>query len=179
MVLTNQRALTHCGLATMFGFFFKNRRRKKLLAAPLPDASRRVIERNVPLYSLLSSPERTRLIGALKIIVGERPFVGCSGLAMNDEVKVTIAAQAALLLLGEEGYYFDRVPTIFVYPHFQTTRTHRDLSTAHLVEEGVAIEGQVLDQGEIRLSWDDVLYGGRDPADGENVVLHEVAHHLD
>jgi MtfA peptidase len=163
----------------MFGFLFKNRRRKQLLAKPLAEASRQIIERNVAVYALLTNAERTRLNGTLKIIAGERPFVGSGGMVITDEVKLTIAAQAALLLLGEEGYYFDRVPTIFVYPRFQTTRTHRDLSTAALVEEGVAIEGQVLDQGEIRLSWHDVLYGSRDPADGENVVLHEFAHHLD
>jgi Mlc titration factor MtfA (ptsG expression regulator) len=162
----------------MFGFF-KHRRRQKLLATPLPEEWRRAIEQNVAVYVLLSPAEQERLLDAVKVIVAERPFVGSSGLAITDEIKVTISAQAAILLLGEDDYYFDRVPTIFVYPHFQTTKTHRDLSTAALVEEGVAIEGQVLDQGEIRVSWPDVLYGSRDPADGENVVLHEFAHHLD
>src|SRR6476660_1368001 len=163
----------------MFGFLFKNRRRKQLLATPLPDSSRQIIEHNVAVYALLSGKERMRLTAALRIIAGERAFVGCAGMVITDEVKLTVAAQAALLLLGEEGYYFDRVPTIFVYPHFQTTKAFHSLHTAHLVEEGVAVEGQVLEQGEIRLAWDDVLYGGQDPADGENVVLHEFAHHLD
>ena len=49
--------------------------------------------------------------------MAERRFVGCKGLAMTDEIKVTIAAQAALLLLGEEGYYFDRVTSILIYPY--------------------------------------------------------------
>ena len=163
----------------MFGFLFKNRRRNKLLQQPLSDQWRRFIERNVAVFPLLTSAQRERLIAALKIIVAERPFVGSGGLTITDEVKVTIAAQAGLLLLGEEGYYFDRIPTIFVYPHYQTTKTHHDLSTAHLVEEDVAIDGQVMEQGEVRLAWNQVLAGGRDPADGENVVLHEFAHHLD
>src|SRR5262245_17698041 len=162
----------------MFGFI-KNRRRQKLIEQPLPEEWRQIIERNVAAFSRLAPEEQQRLIEATKIIAGERRFVGSSGLAMSDEIRVTIAAQAALLLLGEEGYYFDRVPTIFVYPLHQTIDMHRDLSTAALVEEDVAIEGQALEQGEIRLSWDDVLYGSRDPADGENVVLHEFAHHLD
>jgi MtfA peptidase len=159
--------------------FFKDRRRKRLLAAPLLDDWRHIIQRNVAVYTLLPAAEQERLLEAARIIASERPFVGCGGLAITDEVKLTIAAQASLLLLGEEGYYFDRIPTIFVYPNYQTTKTYRDLATAALVEEDVAIEGQVLDQGEIRLSWDEVLYGGSDPADGENVVLHEFAHHLD
>jgi len=162
----------------VFGFS-KRSRRKKLLEQPFPDSSRRVIETNVGVYSLLSAAERERLLAATRIIVAERSFVGSGGLAITEEVRLTIGAQAALLVLGEEGYYFDRVPTIFVHPHHQTTKSHRDLTTAVLVEEGVLIEGQALDQGEIRLVWNDVLYGGRDPADGENVVLHEFAHHLD
>ena len=162
----------------MFGFS-KRSRRKKLLEQPLPDAWRRIIEKNVAVFSLLSLAERERLMSATKIIVAERSFVGSGGLAITEEVKLTIAAQAALLLLGEEGYYFDRVPTIFVHPHHQRTKSHRDLTTAVLVEEDLLIEGQALAQGEIRLVWGDVLYGGRDAGDGENVVLHEFAHHLD
>jgi MtfA peptidase len=162
----------------MFGFS-KRSRRKRLLEQPFPEAWRRIIETNVAVFSLLSATERERLLAATKIIVSERSFVGSGGLAINDEVKLTIAAQAAVLLLGEEGYYFDRVPTIFVHPHVQTAKSHRDLATAVLVEEGVLVEGQALDQGEIRLVWRDALYGSRDPSDGENVVLHEFAHHLD
>ncbi len=162
----------------MFGFF-KGRRRKKLLASPLPVEWRRIIENDVAVFSRLSPAEQERLTKAVKVIVAERAFVGCQGMEINDEVKVTIAAQAGLLLLGEEGYYFDRVPTIFVYPNHQVTKTVHDMAGMRLVEEGVLIEGQVLEQGEIRLSWDDILYGGQDPIDGENVVLHEFAHHLD
>jgi len=161
--------------------FFKNRRRQKLLAQPLPDEWRQIIERNVAVYELLPEAQQQRLADAARIIVAERPFVGCQGLAITDEIKVTIAAQAALLLLGEDDYYFDRVLTIFVHPHEQSAKSVTGLDAYHarLVVEDVPIEGQHLEQGEIRLLWDDVLYGGRDPADGENVVLHEFAHHLD
>jgi Mlc titration factor MtfA (ptsG expression regulator) len=48
-----------------------------------------------------------------------------------------------------------------------------------LVEEGVLAEGQASHEGAIRLVWDEVLRGGQDAEDGENVVLHEFAHHLD
>jgi MtfA peptidase len=162
----------------MFGFF-KNRRRQKLLAQSFPAHLLQVIEQNVAAYELLTPPQQQQIQDATKIIIAERPFVGCDGQTINDEVKVTIAAQAAFLLLGEEGYYFDRVPTIFVYPQHQVAETRRDLMGAQLVEEDIAVEGQILEQGEIRLAWDEVLYGSRDPEDGENVVLHEFAHHLD
>jgi Mlc titration factor MtfA (ptsG expression regulator) len=157
---------------------FKNRRRRKLRQEPLPDPWRQDIERNVAVFSLLPPAEQSRVSEAVKIIAAERLFVGCRGLTITDEVKVTIGAQAALLL-GEEDYYFDRVPTIYVYPRDLATNSVRDLHDARLIEEDVPIDGQVLEQGEIRLSWDEVLYGARDATDGENVVLHEFAHHLD
>jgi Mlc titration factor MtfA (ptsG expression regulator) len=159
--------------------WFKSRRRAKLLAQPLSDESRDVLQANVAVCRLLSDVEQRRLEQAVKIIVGERLFVGLKGLAITAEIMVTVAGQAALLLLGEEGYYFDRVPTIYVQPTFHRTRAVHDLGGAVLVEEGVLAEGQALEQGEVRLAWDEVLFGGQDPTDGENVVLHEFAHHLD
>jgi Mlc titration factor MtfA (ptsG expression regulator) len=162
----------------MFGFF-QNRHRRKLLAQPLPQAWREMLDRNVAVYALLPPHQQRQLEQAIQVIVAERSFVGCGGLDITDEIKVTIAAQAALLVLGEPGYFFDRVQTIFVHRRPQHTRMVHDLAGARLVEEDVPIEGQLLEQGEIRLVWKDVLYGGRDPADGNNVVLHELAHHLD
>ena len=95
-------------------------------------------------------------------------------------MKVTIAAQAALLLLGEEGYYFDRVTSFLVYPYKMVLPPHgvRPSADDGDFDERVIL-GQAFQQGEIILSWPDVLSGGRVADDGENVVLHELAHHLD
>jgi Mlc titration factor MtfA (ptsG expression regulator) len=162
----------------MFGFF-KSYRRQKLLATPLPDEWQEIIKRNVAVHALLSPTEQQRLWEAVRIIDAERSIVGLQGFEITDEIAVTIAAQAALLILGEDGYYFDRVGTIYVQPGFHRTRTVHDLGGALLVREGVPVQGQAWDRGVIRLAWDSVVHGGRDPTDGENVVLHEFAHHLD
>jgi MtfA peptidase len=162
----------------MFGFF-RARRRQRLLVAPLPGEWRKIIERNVAVFSLLAPAQQERLLESVKIIVAERSFIGLKGLSISPEEAVTIAAQAAMLLLGEEGYYFDRVAAIYVQPSHHATRAVRDLGSAVLVEDDVIVEGQAYERDGIRLAWDEVLYGSRDPADGENVVLHEFAHHLD
>jgi Mlc titration factor MtfA (ptsG expression regulator) len=162
----------------MFGFL-KNRRRKQLLAEPLPDEWREIIDRNVAIYPLLSPAEQQRLLDAIKIITDERSFAGVGGFEITDEVAVTIAAQAGLLLLGGDDYFFDRVLTILVHATHAHIRLSHPLGGAELVEEGVAIAGQLLEQGEVRLAWDEVLDSGLDPADGYNIVLHEFAHHLD
>jgi Mlc titration factor MtfA (ptsG expression regulator) len=176
----------HSPLTPPLFSFFRSRRRKKLLAGPLSAAWREILARNVAVYSRLSTWEKPRLEAALRVIAAERRFVGVGGVEVTDEVRVTIAAQAALLLLGNDGYYFERVPTIFVFPQPRADKIGRNVqhgsafgAGAHVIEEGVIVEGQAFQQGEIRLAWSEVLSGGRDATDGENVVLHEFAHHLD
>jgi hypothetical protein len=163
----------------VFGSWFRSGRRKKLLARPLPAEWQAHIERNVSIYPRLATPQQRRLVDAVKIIVAERRFVGCKGLVVTDEMKVTVAAQAALLLLGEEGYYFDRVTSFLLYPFKMVLPPHGVRPPEDGDFDERVILGQAFQQGEIILSWPDVLSGGRVPHDGENVVLHELAHHLD
>jgi len=157
--------------------FFRHRRRQKLLAQPLPPAWREVLQRNVSIVQHLPADQRRRLEGIVQVLLAERRFEGCQGLAITDEIRVTIAGQAALMLLGEEGYYFDRVPSVLVYP----TRYAREhaVGNAGPVEVDAELLGESWHRGSIILSWPAVLSGGRDPADGRNLVLHEFAHHLD
>lgn len=165
----------------MFSFFTTSRR-AKLLAQPFPEAWLEVLGRNVGHYALLPPELQARLRDALRILISERTFVGTAGLAVTEEMKVTVAAQAALLLLGVEGYYFDRMAEIFLYPRrvrAALTKYH------HRMHHGVPVDEDALNLGEawhdrrVRLSWPDVLRGGREPRDGQNLVLHEFAHHLD
>jgi len=125
---------------------------------------------------LLSPDQVSRLQRDIQILVAEQRWVGCQGLKISDEIKVTIAAQAALLLLGNEGYYFERVPSILVYPRSFLRRRSRN---SGLMEEDEELQGEAHTRGSIVLSWQDCLTGGQDPSDGQNLVLHEFAHHLD
>ena len=141
----------------------------------MPAEWQQFIENNVAIYSRLPSDQQRRLLDAARIIAAERPFAGCKGLVVTDEMKLTIAAQAALLILGVEDYYFERVRTFLLYPY--TMLVSR---TNHLgLDDDDPILGQAWQQGEIILSWPDALAGGRKADDGHNVVLHELAHHLD
>ncbi len=159
--------------------FFKNRHRQQLLAADPPGQFTETIRKNVAVYPLLSSAEQQKLVETAQVIAGERSFYGVSDLKITDEAIATISALAALLVLHGDGYYFDRVGAILVHGTTPKVRMVHPLGGAELVEEGVGIAGQHLEQGEIRLAWDQVIYGSRDAQDGFNVVLHEFAHHLD
>jgi len=163
--------------------WFRSSRRKKLLAEPFPAAWLEVLEQNVGHYALLPAELQQRLRDATRILVAERTFVGASGLVVTDEMKVTVAAQAALLLLGGHDYYFDRMSEIYLYPRrvkaALTSYQHRLHSSTGFVDEDAINLGEAWHDRRVRLSWPDVLRGGRDPHDGMNLVLHEFAHHLD
>lgn len=160
----------------MFGWLQK-RRRSKVLARPFPQTWRDILEQRVRHYSQLSEPMRRRIEDCVALMVEERTFEGVGGLTLNDDVRVTIAGQAALLLLGVEGYYFDRVPTILVYP--ESYVRPGGPTGGMVVDEEQEYAGEAWAGGPIVLSWRDVVRGGQHLGDGSNVVLHEFAHHLD
>lgn len=120
---------------------------------------------------------RERLESCVAIMAAERTFEGCGGLTMTDEVLITIAGQASLLLLGVDGYYFEKVPSILVYP--ESYVRPGGMTGGMVVDEDQEYAGEAWQGGSIVLSWRDVLRGGQHQGDGQNVVLHEFAHHLD
>ena len=155
----------------IFGWF-KRRRRKKILVDPFPESWALHLNRNVRLSHDLSPAVMARLKQATQIFIAEKFWEGCEGLEVTDEMKVTIAAQASLLLLGVEEFYFDNVSTILVYPTTIIRNSHDGSPAAY--RAGEAWQG-----GPIVLAWDSVLHGGRNEDDGHNVVVHEFAHALD
>jgi Mlc titration factor MtfA (ptsG expression regulator) len=159
--------------------FGKSRRRERLRAGPFPEQWRRIVEARVPLMSRLSDSDKQELLGHARVLLEEKHFEGAGGLLMRDEVRVTIAAQAAVLLLHRDTDYFPRLTSVIVYP-------------SGYVAESKHAEGGIWSEGEEHLSghtqrnlralvlaWDDVRFGAADPNDGRNLVLHEFAHQLD
>jgi MtfA peptidase len=160
-------------------FRLKQRRRRRWRSEPLPPQWIKIIERNVPYYLNLTPDDRSELHGHIQIFLNEKDFEGCEGLEITDEIRVTIAAQACILLLHREADYFPLMSSILVYPHryFAYASIHKP---GGLVQEGIQARlGESWKRGPIVLSWDDVLRGAADPNDGHNVVFHEFAHELD
>src|SRR6058998_843752 len=96
--------------------WLKEERRRGLLAQPFPPEWLDYLHGNVALYAALAEGEKARLRDDLRVLVDEKNWEGCRGLAVTGEMKVTIAAQAALLLLGLGHDYFRRVLSVLVYP---------------------------------------------------------------
>lgn len=144
-----------------------------------PDGWVEVLERNVPAYGRLSREDRAELRGHLLVFLDEKKFEGCGGLEMTDEVRVTIAAQACMLLLHRETDYYPQLKTILVYPSRYFSVESRPVGGGVMVEGRQTRLGESWHRGPVVLSWDDVRRGASDPDDGRNVTLHEFAHQLD
>lgn len=153
-------------------------RRARAQREPFPAAWRRILRRRMPLYARLPPPLQARLRQEVQWLV-RQPFIGCAGLRVTDEMRVLIAAQAALLLLGGDKGGFPLLREVLVYPGaFVVDRTVPDEAGLPRDERRVH-SGESWQRGQVILSWDDVKRGAADPTDGDNVVIHEFAHQLD
>ncbi|MCB9838543.1 MAG: zinc-dependent peptidase [Phycisphaeraceae bacterium] len=160
----------------MFGL--RTKRHARWRAQPFPAEWADILRRNVPYIRSLTTAERRELEGQINIFLREKYFVGCNGLQINDEIRVTIAAQACLLTLSRpDTDLYRSLKTIYVYPdRFITPQRQPD---GTIIEDANITLGQSWTRGPVVVSWRDALRGAADPADGHNVVLHEFAHQLD
>jgi MtfA peptidase len=159
--------------------FLRTRRRARIRQQPFPPAWLAIVERNVPMYARLSPDDQAELRRKVLVFVAEKSFEGAGGLEMTDEVRVTIAAQACVLLLRlDDDDYYPRLRSIVVYPSaYRVPREQRD---GGLVHEGDAVHlGESWQHGAVVLAWNSARRGAVDPRDGKNVILHEFAHQLD
>jgi len=159
---------------------FKSRRRARLRAKPPPPEWREILARNLHVFSRLSAADQAELLGHTQVFLAEKHFEGAGGLELTDEIRVTIAGQACLLLLHRETDYYPELITIIVYPSGYTAREDRHIGGG-IWEEG---DEDRLGHTGLRLSalvlaWDAVRHGAAAPTDGANLVLHEFAHQLD
>jgi Mlc titration factor MtfA (ptsG expression regulator) len=163
----------------MFGFG-KEARRRRIRARPFPKEWLRILDRTVGFFGRLSTADRTELLGHIQVFLAEKRFEGCGGLELTDDIVVTIAGQACLLLLHRKTDYFPELVTILVYPTDYAVEESRPIRE-HIWEEGTGIRSGETGRrmGSMVLAWDAVKFGASDPSDGKNLVLHEFAHQLD
>ena len=157
--------------------WLRDHRRRDILQTPFPQAWVEHLQRNMKHWSYLLAPEQQHLKELIQVFVHEKDWEGCGGLTLTDEVRVTIAGQACLLLLGLDHVLYRHVQSILVYPD---TVVPAQMGSDGLVHHSsMPILGQAVYRGPVILVWDAVEHGGRHPSHGHNVVYHEFAHKLD
>ena len=139
-----------------------------LSATQFPAAWQAILHQRVRFYLLLPPEDRLQLQSYIRWFIASKQFEGCEGLVITDEIRVSIAAQACLLLLHRDTPCYHRLHLIRIYP--------RDCFP---VSSHSNMRGECWQIGVILLAWYSVRDGAADPSDGDNVVLHEFAHLLD
>jgi hypothetical protein len=153
-------------------------RREGLFADELRQPHIAILERNVPLYRRMPDDLKAELRGHINVFLNEKEFRGCGGLEITDEIRVTIAGHACILILKRASDYFPGFSSILVYPD---TYLVNEVTYDGVVEvEGQDVRsGESWHRGPVVLSWQDVLESLAEDNDGYNVVMHEFAHKLD
>lgn len=158
--------------------WLRERRRRKVLAQPFPAEWLGYLEKNVAHYPHLSPDEQARLRDALRIFIAEKNWEGCNGLAVTEEMKVTIAAQACLMTLGLEGEPFRNLLSVLIYPAGYAVPEERWHQGWSIMGESARL-GESWYRGPVILSWEEIQDDARHPGYGNNLIWHEFAHQID
>ncbi|CAN5439118.1 zinc-dependent peptidase [soil metagenome] len=153
-------------------------RRERLEAGFLPEW-RELLAARSRTWDQLTDDERARLEELALGLMVDIQWEAANGFEITDEIQVTIAADAALIILGLPDDSFRDVHTVLVHP--TTLVRHGEHSQVQcLVSDGpMPILGQADFNGPVVIIWDAVKDEARHPGSGHHVVFHEFAHKLD
>ena len=153
--------------------------RRQLCRQPFPAAWQQILAANLPLYGRLPQTARTALEKHVRVFLDEKHFEGCGGLEVTEEMRVTVAGHACLLLLHDPDGYYPRLGTVVLYPVSFATPIR---ATNHLGVVTETVEerlGESWEEGTVVLAWDSIREIGRGASGDCNVVVHEFAHQID
>jgi Mlc titration factor MtfA (ptsG expression regulator) len=158
------------------------RRRARLLESEFPAAWAEHLSTNVKAYPLLDETEQKHLRDLVQVFIAEKHWEGCGGLELTDEMRVTIAGSACIMILARDHDLLKEIESILVYPSAVVLPDQQAGffdGSPRIVGEGTDVLGLAHMGGPMVLAWDNVLEGSRNVKDGRNLVIHEVAHKID
>lgn len=138
------------------------------------------LQAKLPIYSNLPPPLQESLHGKITQFISTTTFEGSDGLELTDEIVLSVAAQACILVLNHDEPPYPELNKVVLYPSVFTTVIETEFEDeGTFTEEMVECEGESWDDGTVLLAWDAVSHGAHNQSDGDNVTLHEFAHQLD
>ena len=154
-------------------------RMRRALLRPLAPSALPELEQNVAQYRAMAPDLQRQLRTLVRQFLHQKTFVGCAGLSITEEMRVTIAGQACLLLLNRYSRVYPGLDTILVYPD-AFTAPRKEVDAAGVVHDAPrGLLGESWGDGRVLLSWQHVRRAGHAEPGAQNVVLHEFAHQLD
>jgi Mlc titration factor MtfA (ptsG expression regulator) len=159
--------------------WLKTRRRRRILAEPLAPERLEILTRRVRQYRYLPPAQQERVRTIVQVMLAEKDWAPAAGFELTDEMRVTIAGIAAMMVSGlDEPFFFDRLQTIIVHPTSMRFAQNRASDNPFLPAPN-ALDGLAQQWGPVVVNWAAVRDERRGPSLGRNVVVHEFAHHLD
>ena len=153
--------------------------RQKVVKRPFPSSWRIILKQRMPYFRSLPTDLQLQLKDLIQVFIDEKEFIGCDGIVIDDEMRVTIAAQACLLLLNRKTNFYPKLKQILVYPSVFIVKGHEQHIGGVVGEKQRLLSGKSWEYGKVVLSWQTTQDDAADPRDGSNVVIHEFAHQLD
>ena len=158
--------------------WFRNWRRRRLLhRTRLPESVWRSAQAAFPLLQRLSASQQQRLRDLAVLFLHEKSIEGARGFRLSDEMRLLLAMQACLPILGLDLDWYAGWVSVIVYPD-RFVPERQDTDEAGVVHANRRVlSGEAWLHGPVILSWSDIA--GTRRLDGDNVVIHEFAHKLD
>lgn len=163
--------------AVAYHLWSRKQARAQLLATRLTAAQRQTVETLVPIVERLPTELRDKLEGKMNLFQKQVSFHGCDGLEITEDMRLSISAQACLLVVNTD-MWFDNLTTILIYPNAFKSRQQRR-SGYVVTEKEIVRTGESWNRGPVILSWAHSKQGALNDHDGHNVVFHEFAHQID
>lgn len=146
-------------------------RRWRLARTTLPKRARAWLSAHVPLYGKLDEAAREHFERDVQFVLDEYSFEGVKDVMVTEELRLSVAAGVAVLLHGRPSWELPGSTSVLFYPG-------RFSDTYYESADG-AYDGMAHQQGPIILTASAVASSWSDAHDGNNVVLHELAHLFD
>ena len=156
-----------------------NRRLKRALAIPFPEAWRQTLKSELHWYSSLDEREHQRLEEQIRVLLADKSFEGSVGFTPTEEMRLLIAAQASLLILELDYEMFRDVSAVIVSDAVIEHDGARNIDGGVLTDGTMRLAGQARLHGPVLISWPELRSQMTRPERGRNVALHEFAHKLD
>lgn len=164
----------------MPGFFSRLRERLAPSLRSIPDTLWQPAIAVCTLAAARSPAEQTLLRELAGHFLARKRFAPVQGAELDDTRCLLIALQACLPVLNLGFDALHGWHEVIVYPgEFKVRRQHHDEHTGVVTESDDVLIGEAWERGPLILSWADIEADLRNPYDGFNVIVHEIAHKLD
>lgn len=136
------------------------------------------VTQDLRLLQRMSSVEKARLRELCTLFLHQKTIVGVE-IQVTEEMRIIVAAQACLPILTLGIELLAGWSDIIIYPDaFRVSRDEMDENGIVHHKERI-LSGEAWSRGPVILSWDDVEQDLQALHQGNNVIIHEIAHKLD